>query len=75
MKEDGTLNYYGPSISEYGQLFHTARILEERAGNTGWLDEGLPKLNLIAEYLLQLHDAALKEDGLIAGVPEADTRD
>jgi len=75
VKEDGTFDYYGPSISEYGQMLHTATTLEERAGGKGWLNEGLPKLNLIAEYLLRLISSASKENGLISGVPEADTRD
>jgi hypothetical protein len=75
VKEDGTFDYYGPSISEYGQMLHTARILEERAGGKGWIKEGFPKLNLISEYLLRLISSASKECGLISGVPEADTRD
>ncbi len=75
VKKDGTIDYYGPSLSEYGQLLHTATILEGRAGSSGWLEEGFPKLDLIAEYLLQLHSSASEADGLIAGVPEADTRD
>ena len=75
VKDDGTINYYGPSISEYGQLLHTAKILEERAGPRSWWEEGFPKLDWISEYLLQLHSTALQDDGLITGVPEADTRD
>jgi hypothetical protein len=75
VKEDGTIEYYGPSISEYGQLLHTAMLLNERAGGAGWWDEGFSKLNRIAEYLLRLQSSASKEDGLISGVPEADTRD
>jgi len=75
VKEDGTINYYGPSISEYGQLLHTAKILEERAGPAGWWEEGFSRLDRINEYLLLLHSSALEDDGLITGVPEADTRD
>ncbi len=75
VKEDGTFDYYGPSISEYGQMLHTATTLQERAGGKGWSKEGLPKLNLIAEYLLRLISSASNENGLISGVPEADTRD
>ncbi len=75
VKEDGTFDYYGPSISEYGQMLHTATTLQERAGGKGWLKEGLPKLNLIAEYQLRLISSASNENGLISGVPEADTRD
>ena len=75
VKEDGTFDYYGPSISEYGQMLHTAMILKERVGGKGWWEDGFSKLNLIAEYLLQLITSASKEDGFISGVPEADTRD
>jgi hypothetical protein len=75
VKEDGTFDYYGPSVSEYGQMLHTAAVLEERAGVTGWFKEGFIKLDLIAEYLLRLISIASKENGLISGVPEADTRD
>jgi hypothetical protein len=74
VKEDGTFDYYGPSISEYGQMLHLAALLEERAGGKGWMNEGAPKLNLIAEYLLRLISSVSKEDGLIAGIPESDTR-
>ena len=40
VRDDGTIKYYGPSISEYGQLLHTAALLEERAGAAGWWAEG-----------------------------------
>ncbi len=73
VREDGTINYYGPSISEYGQLLHTARLLEERAGPDGWWQDGFRLLDRIAELLLVLR-AGAGPDGLIAGVPEADTR-
>jgi len=73
VRQDGTIAYYGPSISEYGQLLHTAALLEERAGAAGWWQDGSKALDRIAEYLLRLRAAAAKEDGLIRGVPEADT--
>lgn len=72
--DDGTIDFFGPSISEYGQLLNTAAILEARGGASGWLTEGFPRLNLMAEYLLRLHSVAMKDDGLISGVPESDTR-
>jgi hypothetical protein len=75
VKENGTFDYYGPSISEYGQILHTATILEGRAGKSGWFKDGFTRLNLISEYLLQLISLSSKESGLISGVPEADTRD
>ena len=72
VKADGTINYYGPSISEYGQLLHTAALLEERAGTDGWWQDGFKPLDRIAELLLRLRAAAVKDDGLISGIPEAD---
>jgi hypothetical protein len=74
--ENGTFNYYGPSIAEYGQVLHTAALLAERAGPAGWWDEGFAALDRIAEYLLRSRAAAARADGdgLISGVPEADTR-
>jgi len=75
VRDDGTINYYGPSISEYGQLLHTAALLQERAGVTYWWDEGHKALDRIAEYLLRLCAKAQQEDGLISGSPEADTRE
>ncbi len=74
VRETGTIKYYGPSISEYGQLLHTAALLEERAGTAGWWAEGYQALDRMAEFLLQLQAAAAKDGSLIAGVPEADTR-
>jgi len=73
VRQDGTIAYYGPSISEYGQLLHTAALLEERAGAADWWPDSFKALDRIAEYLLRLRAAAAKEDGLIRGVPEADT--
>ncbi|HNY80721.1 MAG: hypothetical protein RBS72_09280 [Sedimentisphaerales bacterium] len=75
VREDGTIDYYGPSISEYGQLLHTAALLEERSGTAGWWSDGFKALDAIAEYLLALRAGAEKEDGLISGSPEADTRE
>jgi hypothetical protein len=72
VRDDGTINYGAPSISEYGQLLHTAALLDERAGPKGWWQDGFKPLDRIAEFLLRHHAAALKGDGLIAGVPEAD---
>jgi hypothetical protein len=74
VKENGTINYYGTAISEYGQLLHTATLLAERCGTSGWWQDGFKALDRIAEYLLKLRALAEKEDGLIGGVPEADTR-
>jgi hypothetical protein len=74
VRDDGTIKYYGPSIAEYGYLLHTAALLQERAGVEGWWMDSFKPLDRIAQHLLELRAAAVKSDGLIAGVPEADTR-
>jgi hypothetical protein len=73
--EEGTINYYGASISEYGQLLHMAARLEERGGIEGWWGNACGPLNRLAEHLLSLRAQAEKDDGLIPGSPEADECD
>ncbi len=73
--EKGRIYYYGPSIVEYGKILHTATILYERAGKDNWWQDCFKQLDLLTEYVLQLHAEALKNsNGLIIGAPEADTR-
>ena len=77
VRRDGSIEYIqrradATSIAEYGQLLHTAALLEERAGQGLWWADGFQPLDRIAQYLLKLHAEALKDDGLIPGVPEAD---
>jgi len=74
VRDDGTIDYYGPSVSEYGQLLHTAALLDERAGPDPWWHDGFPALDRIAGRLLRLRAEAEKDDGLIGGAPEADER-
>lgn len=74
VRENGTIKYYGPSISEYGQLLHTAALLCERAGGDPWWHDAFGPLDRIAEFLLRLHADAVAKKRLIAGAPEADTR-
>jgi hypothetical protein len=76
VRPNGTIEYRhdrdATSVSEYGQLLHTAALLETRGCTKGWWDAGFIHLDRIAEYLLGLRAAAVKQDGLLAGVPEAD---
>ncbi|HOJ40281.1 MAG TPA: hypothetical protein PK644_07450, partial [bacterium] len=72
VNQDGTINYYGPSLSEYGQLLHLASRLVKRAGTIRWWSESLPYLRRLVAYLLSLRSLAEKEDGLLTGGPEAD---
>lgn len=72
VRQDGTFDYYGPSLSEYGQILHTAAVLRERAGGDGWWDVGEGALGRIAARLTVLCDEADERDELLAGIPEAD---
>ena len=76
VRSDGTIDYYGPAISEYGQLLYTATVLMVRGGATGWWDAGCTALDRLAQHLLLLcDDAAQRGSTLISGSPEADTRE
>ena len=72
VRDDGTINYYGPAISEYGQLLHLAVLLHERAGEGEWWDQARGRLQKLAVYALQLSEQAANVNDLIPGVPEAD---
>ena len=75
VRDDGSIAFRGPSIAEYGQLLHTAAVLEERAGTAGWWPANFTALDRLAEYLLRLRAEAESDDGLIPGGPEDDERD
>lgn len=71
VRPDGTIEYYGPSLSEYGQLLTSARRLLERGGRQDWLSQHREKLERLASYLRQ----EFHRDGraaLLFGAPEAD---
>ena len=72
--DDGTIDYYGPSLSEYGQLLTTTRRLMERGSERNWLSLHEPFLSHLASYLRE----RLYETGkvqLVTGVPEVDERE
>jgi len=81
VKPDGTFDYYGPAISEYGQLLAVAARYVRITGDTGWLQEHLPPLERICDSLLAQINASWKQYppdspyyGLLWGSAEADTR-
>jgi len=74
VRDDGSIDFRGPSICEYGQLLHTAALLAERGDPYGWWAESFGPLDRLAEYLLRLRADAEKTDGLIIGGPEDDER-
>ncbi len=81
VKPDGTFDYYGPAISEYGQMLALAVQYVRVTDDTGWLREHLPALERIADSLRAQMDASRKRFppgspyyGLLFGSAEADTR-
>lgn len=82
VRDDGTFDYYGPAVSEYGQLLDAIAQYVRRSGRTEWLTARLPKIASMVERLQSLRQKSLAEfpesdvrHGLIMGSPEADTRD
>jgi len=82
VNDDGTFRYYGPAVSEYGQLLDVAVHLARCSGDDGWLLSRAAKLDAVAVHLLELRAQALAETarpatthGLLYGDPEADILD
>lgn len=74
VRDDGTIRYYGPSLSEYGQLLTTGLRLMTRGGSGEWLQTNGDALSRIARFSLDVLTAS-GDVGLLEGVPEADTVD
>jgi hypothetical protein len=77
VQPDGTFDYYGPAVAEYGQLLAAAARYRELSADQSWWDEHLVILRRVARRLLDLRREALASDdpttrGLIPGLPEAD---
>ncbi|HUT24090.1 MAG TPA: hypothetical protein VM492_07100 [Sumerlaeia bacterium] len=79
---DGTFNYYGPAVSEYGQFLAVIARYVRSSGETNWLAARTPKIQAVVNHLLALRRQSVERfpesdarRGLIAGSPEADTRE
>jgi hypothetical protein len=73
VKPTGIFDYYGPSLAEYGQMLSLVRRLSYVTSDHRWLEAIRPKLEAMRGWIWAAQAAA--PGGLIAGVPEADTRD
>ncbi len=73
VRQDGTIDYRGTSLSEIGMILTSALRLMTRGGRSKWLKDNAGKLNLLADYLLTLHNTAGR-DRLLFGVPEDDEK-
>jgi len=81
VRADGTFDYYGPAVSEYGQLLAAAGRFAAYSGDRAWPKDRLPQLHAVADYLLCLRRQSQEQPegsptrGLLHGAAEADTRD
>ncbi len=78
---DGTLNYYGPAVAEYGQLLELAADCVRATGDGDWFDRHRPALDRLATHLMGLRSQSRRDQspdaisyGLLFGGAEADTR-
>jgi len=76
---DGTFDYYGPAVAEYGQILALAARYVELTGDLRWWTARQNVLRAIWTRLLELRRESLADEeappearGLIAGLPEAD---
>ncbi len=69
--ETGNINYYGPSLAEYGMLLELIANFNFYPDGQKWLKDNIIKSARIAEYVLNISDTD-KYSGLYRGVPEAD---
>lgn len=82
VQDDGTLNYYGPAVAEYGQLLALAADVTQVTEEREWLLQRLTTLRPVWQRLLALRTETLakypegdRHRGLIPGLPEADYSD
>ncbi len=82
VRDDGTIDYYGPALAEYGQILAVAARIVVLSRDLEWLKAHLTPLVGISERLLTLRAAAKQAHptgspfhGLIPGLPEADYHD
>ena len=77
---DGTLDYYGPSLAEYGMLLELCARCAVTPFGDDWLAQSRAPILRLARLLLRSGNPLVSQEdanfpGLLAGVPEADTKD
>ena len=81
VRDDGTFEYYGPAVSEYGQMLDLVARFVQYTGDDEWLGARRAKVDAIARHLIALRHESLAQPadsqtrGLLFGSPEADTRE
>ncbi|MFP3904566.1 MAG: hypothetical protein ACLFWB_10035, partial [Armatimonadota bacterium] len=79
VQRDGTFDYYGPSVAEYGQFLALAAQAGQQTGMEQFAQRNLALVSPIWRRLLEIreksktdYDASDPRHGLIPGLPEAD---
>jgi len=76
---DGSLDFFGPAISEYGMILNLSGKISNTPSGKDWLTDHYAILRNIARFLYRLRNSFVDGDDnayrLITGAPEADTRD
>ncbi|MBQ6474278.1 MAG: hypothetical protein IJJ33_20010 [Victivallales bacterium] len=78
VRADGSIDYYGPSLSEYGMLLELAARLADGRGGRTWLGGVYGKLRDVCHLLYNTMNPWMNPGGSVyklpRGVPEADRR-
>ncbi len=72
VKDDGSIAYYAPSLSEYGQMLTSVRRVLEAGTDLEWLGRHLNPVLRMAHRVADLTGPASRPT-MPGGVPEADT--
>ncbi len=80
VKPDGTIDYYGTAVSDFGQLLDLAARCVREGADPAWLDAHRGPIDRIVAHLLKLRAEGRQSQppgavahGLLFGAPEADT--
>jgi len=81
VRQDGTLDYYGPAVAEYGQLLDLIAAYVRRTDDVAWFGRHRDAIDRLVGYVRGLRTRAVQAQsadaithGLIRGSAEADTR-
>jgi len=79
VKPDGTFNYYGAAISEYGQMLELVSRYVHITKDYKWLSNNFAYVRSMVDYILRLRRGSIRDiprdspfHCLIKGTPEAD---
>ncbi len=72
VRDDGSIRYYAPSLSEYGQLMSVVRQVLEAGASPAWVSGLVNPILKLARRMDGL-TGSVERPMLAAGVPEADT--